>query len=180
MYPYIDTFLIFFYRISDIPIFGYLFGTFCLCLLCVLIGRGTYALAAGWNRKWIGAHRREMVRLHNLSLKALVFKDKPAYQACNKEANDAFGKYFFAQMAMGMSTLWPAPFALAWMETRFSKVTFLFPGIERPFGYLTTFILLFILANITFSVIRRQVPAPGAASENENEPAETMMALDDL
>ena len=180
MIDHIDAFLIYFFRLSDIPIVGYLVGTCCLCLFCVLIGRGTRALLSGWNRQWIGDHRREMVRMHNLSLKALASKDKPAYRACNKEANEAFGRFFFARMAMGMSALWPAPFALAWMDLRFSRVPFVLPGIERPFGYLTTFILMFILVNFLVSAVQRRLPGPRAGAENREEPAETMMTLADL
>ena len=180
MIDHIDAFLIYFFRLSDIPIVGYLVGTCCLCLFCVLIGRGTRALLSGWNRQWIGDHRREMVRMHNLSLKALASKDKPAYRACNKEANEAFGRFFFARMAMGMSALWPAPFALAWMDLRFARVPFALPGIDRPVGYLTTFILMFMLVHILFAVVRRRFPGPRAEAGKQEEPVETMMTLADL
>ncbi len=180
MIYYIDMFLISFYRVFETPIFGYLFGTFCLSLFCVLIGRMTHGLLAGWNRKWIYANQREMVHMHNLSLKALSFKNKAAYKACNKEANDAFGKYFFGQIAMGMSTLWPVPFALAWLDLRFSEVVFPFSTTGYSVGYLATFIPLYILANMLFSSIKRQIPVPESAGRNEGKPVEKMMTLADL
>lgn len=157
MIYYFDTFFIFFYRVFSTPIFGYLFGTFCLSIFCVLFGQITQNLLWRWNHQWIRRDNREMVRMHNLSLKALSFKDKAAYKACNKEANDAFGKFFFAQMAMGMSSLWPVPFALAWMDTRFTTVDFFLPGIG-PVGYMASFVPIFILANIIFSKVKKRIP----------------------
>lgn len=180
MIYYVDMFLIFFYRVFETPIFGYLFGTFFLSLICVLIGRMTHGLLAGWNRKWIYANQREMVHMHNLSLKALSFKNKTAYRACNREANDAFGKYFFGQIAMGMSTLWPVPFALAWLDLRFSEVAFLFPGTGHSVGYLATFIPLYILTNMSYRLLKRNFPMGASVGREQDKHMEKMMTLADL
>jgi hypothetical protein len=180
IFYYIDQLLISFYRLFEVPIAGYLFGTFCLSVFCVIVGRVTYGLLSGWNRRWLNTYNWEMVRMHNLSLKALSFKDKTAYTACNKEANEAFGKFFFSQMAMGMSTLWPVPFVLSWMELRFSEVVFFIPGIDHEFGYLASFIAIFILTNIACSKIKKHIPNFGTVSDVENNAIEKMMTLADL
>ncbi len=162
LYTMFDPYLIFFYRMTNISILGYLFGTFCLAMICVVTGRMTYSAAWRWNRNHLQKDSSRMIHMHNLSFRALWAKDKKAYKACNKEANDAFGKYFFFQMALGMSSLWPVPFALGWMDFRFGKVDFplLFsiPGHGDTVGYTFTFIPLYILAVILFNRIKAYIP----------------------
>lgn len=162
LYIYIDRFLIGFFRISDIPIFGYLIGTAILSLACVVLGQFTLSLAYRTNRTNLKSNNNEMVRMHNLSIYALLAKNKKAYKSCNKEANDAFGKYFFAQIALGISSLWPIPFALAWMQTRFDGVDFLLPfalpGVGQAVGYTFTFIPMYVLVYILFGKIKHRLP----------------------
>jgi hypothetical protein len=184
---YIDAFLIYFYRLAPVPIIGYMMGTFVLAILSVAVGQLTYAVAFRWNRHWLNTDSREMIRMHNLSLRALAAKDKPAYKACNKVANDAFGKHFFAQMAMGMASLWPAPFALAWMGTRFAGVEFLLPfhvpWVGGTVGYPATFIPMFVLAHILFGKIKYRLPFfrdMRAAMIADAASSEPMMTLDDI
>ncbi len=182
MLHHIDAFLISFYRVSPVPIVGYLFGTFCLAVFCLVLGQTTQAVIWRWNRSWLNTDNQEMVRMHNLSLKALSAKDKGAYKASNKVANDAFGKFFFSRMAMGMASLWPVPFALAWMDTRFKDVDFHMTGIGAV-GYLATFIPLFILAAILFSKIKTRIPFFAAVARQMKTDAEAMgrpMRLSDL
>jgi hypothetical protein len=187
IYLYIDAFLIYFYRLVPVPIAGYMIGTFVLALLSVVAGQLTYAVAYRWNRSWLNTDSREMIKNHNLSLRALAAKDKKAYKACNKVANDAFGKHFFAQMAMGMSSLWPAPFALAWLETRFSDVPFLLPFplpyIGETVGYPATFIPMFVLVHILFGKIKYRLPffrGMRSAMIADAASTEPMMTLDDI
>ena len=162
LYIYVDRFLIGFYRISDIPIFGYLLGTALLSLICVVLGQFTLSLAYRANRMNLKSNNNDMVRMHNLSIYALLAKNKKAYKSCNKEANEAFGKYFFAQIALGISSLWPIPFALAWMQTRFDGVEFLLPfnvpGIGHTVGYTFTFIPIYVLVYILFGKIKHRLP----------------------
>jgi hypothetical protein len=133
-----------------------------LCLICVVLGQLTLAAVFLWNRRRIDDDNREMVRMHNLSIEALRAKDKRAYKACNKEANEAFGKVFFTQIAMSLSSLWPVPFALAWMQTRFSTVAFTLP-VRLPFigysvGYLFSAIPMYILVYVLFGKIKSKLP----------------------
>ena len=162
LYIYIDRFLIGFYRIIDIPILGYLLGTALLSLICVVLGQFTLSLAYRANRMNLKSNNNNMVRMHNLSIYALLAKNKIAYKSCNKEANEAFGKYFFAQIALGISSLWPIPFALAWMQTRFDGVEFLLPfnvpGVGHTVGYTFTFIPIYVLVYILFGKIKNRLP----------------------
>jgi len=188
LYLWIDRFLVFFYRLVDNPILGYYIGTGTLCLLCVIIGQLTLATSFLWNRRSIDHDNQEMVHMHNLSVKALLAKDKKAYKLCNKEANNAFGKVFFSQIAMSISSLWPVPFALAWMQTRFGDVSFELP-VKLPLigdtvGFLFTAIPIYILMYILFGKIKSRLPFFGRMtrmlSEYDKKESETMIRLSDL
>ena len=162
MMNWIDSALIFFYRLPEVPIAGYLLGTFVLALCCVVIGQLTISVAFLMNRRRIDADNSNMVRMQNLSIKALASKDKGAYKAFNKEANEAFGKVFFMQIALAAASLWPVPFALAWMQTRFSEVEFALPFslpvIGDTVGYTFSFFPILILAFILFGKVKRHLP----------------------
>jgi hypothetical protein len=162
IYNGIDGFLISFYRLTDIPILGYYVGTAVLSLICVIVGQMTYCWAYRRNHRFFSSDNREMVRMHNLSIKALGAKDKGAYKHCNKQANDAFGKYFFAQVAIGISSLWPVPFGLGWMQTRFGGVDFALPvtlpGFGSSVGFMFTFFPIYILIYWLFGKIKHKIP----------------------
>lgn len=148
----VDSFLIWFFRLVEIPILGYYLGTAVLCLICAVLGRLTLILGSRVNTEYLAKDNKEMVHMHNLSLYALLGRDKNAYRSCNKMANEAFGKVFFAQVALGASSLWPLPFALAWMQSRFGQVEFLspvaLPGIGNTVGFMFTFFPIFVLTYI--------------------------------
>lgn len=187
LYALIDAVLIAPFRLTEIPIIGYFLGIFCLTLLCVMIGQWTLAVAFRFNRKWLNHDNQQMVRMHNLSLKALAVKDKAAYKACNKEANDAFGKYFFAQIGLSISSLWPVPFALGWMQTRFASVDFELPlhipGIGDSVGYTFTFIPVYILVYILFGKIKHRLPLfkkMAQTIQNDMSMSEKMLSFADL
>lgn len=158
----IDSVLIYFYRISEIPIVGYLMGTAVLAILSVIFGQLTLSIAYRYNEALFNQNNSNMVKMHNLSIFALLSKDKKAYKACNKEANDAFGKVFFSQIALGISSLWPIPFALSWMQIRFLDVMFELP-LKLPIfggevGFTFTFLLVYILTYIFFGKIKPFLP----------------------
>jgi hypothetical protein len=158
----IDSFLISFFRLSDIPILGYYLGSTVLSIFCVVLGQATIAVAFLWNRRFIEQDNRSMVAMHNSSLKALAAKDKSSYKKCNRAANEAFGKVFFSQIALAASSLWPLPFAVGWMQTRFFNVNFplpvALPYIGSDVGYLFTFLPIYILMFILFGKIKRRLP----------------------
>jgi len=162
MVNWIDNALIFFYRLPEVPIAGYFLGTFVLALCCVVIGQLTISVAFLANRRRIDADNSNMVRMQNLSIKALAAKNKGAYKAFNKEANEAFGKVFFMQIALAAASLWPVPFALAWMQTRFSEVEFplpfALPMLGDTVGYTFSFFPILILAFMLFGKVKRYLP----------------------
>ena len=182
LWVWMDLILISPYRLWENPVAGFFVGTLVLSLWCVLVGKVSGRVVWMMNRAHMESLERETVTMHNLSLKAILFKDKASYTACNKEANEAFGRYFFAQLAAGAATLWPVPFALAWMETRFNEVTFPLPyplSVVTPAaGYLAVFLLCYVLHRMLLKHLSLDFRA--LRTEPVREPRERMMTLADL
>lgn len=187
LYLNVDAFLIYFYRIVEHPLLGYFIGTGILSLLCVIIGEFTLSVAFRFNKADIDQDSQQMTRMQNLSLRALLARDKRSYKAFNKEANEAFGKVFFKQIALTAASLWPIPFALGWMQTRFADIEFLMPCrlpiVGETVGYSFTFIPMYILAHILFRAIKPKLPYFKNIEKmlaSYDEGADKMMTLADL
>ncbi len=163
LYLISDAFLIFFYRLTGIPIINYLIGTFVLSFLCVIIGELSISLALKFNKRYVDQMTAEMLEKERLSLVAYKSGDKKSYKALNKEATDAWGKNFFTMVAHSAGILWPLPFAMGWLNTRFADVNFL---IAPPFsivfkegvGCMFSFIPMYILSRILFKYMRPYLP----------------------
>jgi hypothetical protein len=153
----IDIFLIAPYRWPEDPVMGWWLGTLILAVWATLLGEVTGALAFKSNRSHLGEIVQRMVKHHSQSINALRSGNKEAYKAINRLANEDYGKAFFNQLAMASSTIWPAPFALAWLRIRFSEIYFPLPFdlplVGRGVGYPFIFILLYILMRIFFRKI---------------------------
>ncbi|MDY0039148.1 MAG: hypothetical protein RBS57_02475, partial [Desulforhabdus sp.] len=158
----LDSFLIIFYRLSSDAMANFLLGTLILAMISVVVGELTLSLALRFNRRHIQGMEDELEKQHQLSMAALQIQDQKGYKACNKQANDMFGKYFFNMIAYSAACLWPVPFALAWMQTRFLGVEFplayplslVWPSTQ----YFTIFLSLYILARIIFKHLRPYLP----------------------
>ena len=182
----IDAGLMYFFRLAENPMLGYLVGIAVLAALCAVVGDLTIALAFRLNGRFFNRDNRELVQMQNKSLLALQARDKESYQACNTVANESFGKVFLSQMALGASSLWPVPFALQWLNGRFADVAFLLPiplGTRTSVGYAFTFIPMYILMRILFGKIRTRLPGyrrltvSNAAEDTETE---SMLRFDDV
>ena len=162
------------------PLIAWLIGTFCLALVASLFGEITLATLYWVNRHHIQKLATDMTRRHNQSVNALISKDKGAFKAINRLANEAFGKVFFTQIAMGMASLWPAFFAAAWLKTHFADVVIInIHFINWDVYYLPPFVLLYIAARILFTHIKRRIPLFRrlAATAQEMAPKEEMQPL---
>ncbi|UCF93269.1 MAG: hypothetical protein JSW39_03665 [Desulfobacterales bacterium] len=163
LYYAVDGFLIFFFRISGHAFTDYLIGTFALALMCVVIGEFSVSLALKVNQRFIDQLSAEMTAKENLSMAAHEAGDQAGYRALNKEATGLWGKRFFTMVAYSAGILWPIPFALGWMQTRFQGVDFplAFPLsliFGKSVGYTFTFIPIYILCRITFKYLRPRLP----------------------
>jgi len=159
----IDPVLIGPYRLAGDPMLGFLIGTFCLCLLGVVLGEFTISAAIRFNRRHIQSLKDELSHKETLSVQAYAEGDKISYKALNKDANDAWGRYFFIMAGYSAGILWPVPLALAWMQTRFQSVEFemLFPlnfVFGDHVGYPFVFFPMYILARIVFKYLRPRLP----------------------
>jgi hypothetical protein len=159
----VDGFLIAFYRITGYSLFDYFIGTMFLAFLCVVIGELSVSLAIRFNKRYLDSMSKEIDAKEMLALEAYRAGDKEGYKSINKDATDAWGKHFFTMVAYSAGILWPIPFALGWMQTRFSGVEF---DLALPFslifgksvGYIFTFIPIYILCRILFKYMRPHLP----------------------
>jgi hypothetical protein len=159
----IDPFLIVPYRLTGDALAGFLIGTFCLCMICVVLGELTISAGIRLNRKHLQELKQEVSQKERLSFQAYAEEDRVSYKALNKAANDAWGRYFFTMAAYSGGILWPVPFALAWMQSRFQEVAFglIFPLnrlLGDNVGYPFIFIPMYILARIVFKYLRPRLP----------------------
>ncbi|MFO8032225.1 MAG: hypothetical protein R6U22_06750 [Desulfohalobiaceae bacterium] len=186
LFYWLDLVLISPYRLPSNPISGFFLGTFVLCVWCILVGELTYRIASWVNKSHIRGFRKDMVKMHNLSLKALVLKDKEHYKACNQEANEAFGKYFFNMLTLGAAVLWPVPFALAWMNTRFGQFQFelLFPLpiLGKSVGFAAVMIPMYILCRISWNKFKGLLPLAELQNQKEekDQGQEEMISLQEI
>ncbi|MBG0774825.1 MAG: hypothetical protein H0S85_00130 [Desulfovibrionaceae bacterium] len=156
LYIALDTALIAPYRLTGSSVAGFWLGTAVLDVWCVLLGELTMAGVYLWNWRHYDSQNRAMVRMHNISVRAIAMGDKTAYKAGNKLANEEFGKCFFAQMALFATSLWPMPFALGWLATRFSGVDIHLAG-SFDVGYAFVCIGLYIPLRIAFSRVKTRL-----------------------
>lgn len=156
---WLDPVLIAPYRWLDAPMAAFLLGTFVLCLWCVILGDAASLGAARLNRKLYAGYLEDMVHHHNLSVKAIGRGDKAGYKAVNRQAHEAFGKYFFSQAAAFSVSIWPVPFALAWLDLRFHTVVFTLPFFDAGVGYTFFFFPLYILTRLVYARVMRRFPA---------------------
>lgn len=130
-------------------------GTLMLVLVATVVGELTMAGIYWINRRHFAELRREMVTHNNLSVRALANKDKPSYTACNKMANEYFGRNLFSGFTLFASSLWPAFFCLAWMSSRFGGLVM--PAWRIELRYHTVFICLYVPARIIFGLNKKRI-----------------------
>jgi hypothetical protein len=158
VYLYLDSYLIWFYRLSGSAAVNFLLGTLALAILSLLVGEFTSFLASCLVRRHFEQVTGEAKRYQDLSMEALKSGDRPAYEAANKLANEAFGKSFYSQVALSATFVWPIFFALGWMQYRFLEMTFPLPFIGFSLGYIGVFVILYIAAYFVFKPLKRRLP----------------------
>ncbi|MBW1721691.1 MAG: hypothetical protein JRJ78_06475 [Deltaproteobacteria bacterium] len=164
----VDDFLIGPYRWFHHPLLGWWAGTFILALWASILGELTLAVAYRVNRSAVNERLEETSLYHQRSLNALKSGDKKSYKAINRLANEAFGKSFFLMMAMGMSSLWPAFMAAAWLQKRFGDIRFPFPFVENGLNFVSYFIVCYIMTRILVGAARRKLKKRTACSGGRN------------
>lgn len=181
-YLHLDAVLIALFRLPSGPASGFWFGALLLAVLCAVFGEYAMALVYVANRKHYAEQSRSMARMHNLSIRAIQAKDKAAYLAANRLANDAFGKAFFSRSGLFAASLWPVPLALAWLSTRFSGLDIPVPGLGMSLGFVGAFLAAYIPVRVLMPRLGDALPLVGRAralarSETQDE---EMLAWSDL
>jgi len=181
IYEFLDPWMIWAFRLSGNAYVGFALGLFWVCLAATVIGELCMAGVYFMNKKHFSTINRDMVDHHNLSVRALGVKDKTAWKACNSIANDAFGKNFFARIALFASSLWVVPFAIGWLYYRFGGVDFSVPLIGAV-GPAFIFIPAYILIRLGFSQAKPWLPLFSTIRQKveENEAGDEMMTFVDL
>ena len=156
-YLFLDPYLIWFFRLTGQAAVNFLLGTLVVAVLALLVGEFTSFLASFLVRRHFGQVADEAKKYQDLSMEALKAGDRPAYEAANKLANEAFSKSFFMQLALSATFFWPIFFCLGWMQSRFFELEFPIPFTGYSLGYIGIFILLYIPAYILFKKIKRQL-----------------------
>ncbi|MGD8959265.1 MAG: hypothetical protein PVI27_05410 [Desulfobacteraceae bacterium] len=158
----LDPWLIAPFRWPDTPMAGYLLGIAILGLQCVVIGDLSATLVAFINRRYLGTIGEKMERNRRLSEMALMMGDKASYRAVNRQALDAFGHSFSMGAAIFCVSIWPLPFALAWLHLRFNQAPLELP-ISLPLlgssvHYFPSFLLTYIAVRIGYGMLMGRFP----------------------
>lgn len=156
--PYFDEFFNLFYSLTGHEGLNYLLGTFVLALAAVIVGEFTLSLVFRFNRKHLDELNGRMSTMSQLSKDALNSGDLKNYHACNKQANDAYGRVFFNMFGLSAASLWPACFALAWMQERFIDLPLSISFTELKANYVVVFLVCYIGAKIFFGRVKRHLP----------------------
>jgi uncharacterized membrane protein (DUF106 family) len=158
MQHYLDPGILPFYRLTGIRDLDGVIGTFVLALIVVVIGEFTISLVFLANRKHLDKLNRQLKKFSDLSQEALRLGDEASYKALNKQANDAYGHAFFNKFGLSAAALWPAFFALDWMQPHFAETGVAVPGFSSGVNYVVVFLLCYILARIVFGRLKRHLP----------------------
>jgi hypothetical protein len=155
LYLFLDPYLIWFYRLTGSAAANFLLGTFVVAVLSLLVGEVTSFLASLVVRRHFEEVAGEAKKYQDLSMEALKAGDRPAYEAANQLANDAFSKSFFMQVALSATFFWPIFFVLGWMQYRFLEVQFPIPFTGWSLGYIGAFIIIYVVAYFSFKRVKR-------------------------
>lgn len=153
----LDPILIAPYRLISDPVWGWWLGSLVLAGWAVFWGELTLALVFRLNRRYVEDLTRETQKRNQQAINALKAGDKAAYRGINKLANEAHGKAFFLQIAMGASSLWPAFLAAGWLELRFGDVPIVLPGLEGRITYLAGFVPLYLAVRLAWGLAKKRL-----------------------
>jgi len=179
LYLAIDPYLISFFKFFKAPILNFYFGIFILVMISIIIGDFTSFLIYKLNRNYFKELSNELTQYHSCSIWAILFKNKEAFKLTNNLANESFGKFFFANITLSISSLWIIPFSLGWLNLRFSDIELNLPLFNLKINYLGIFILIYILAKILLAQFKK-VTVSLKKEKNSIEKQEKMLLWSDL
>jgi hypothetical protein len=158
MWYYCDPYLLALFGLTGTESVDLLIGTFLLAMLVVVVGEFTISIVFRINRKHLDRLNDNLKKYSELSQEALRLGDEASYKALNKQANDAYGHVFFNKFGLSAAALWPAFFALDWMQPHFAETGIAVPGYSSGANYVVVFLCCYILARIVFGRLKRHLP----------------------
>lgn len=158
MWVYIDPFISPLFSLTGSVVVNSWLGTFLLALLVVVVGEFTISIVYRVNRRHLGELNRRLKHFSELSEKAFRGGDRENYKAVNKQANDAYGHVFFNKFGLSAAMLWPAFFALDWMQQYFSDTPLPIPFTSASLNYVVALLICYIAARMVFGRVKRHLP----------------------
>jgi hypothetical protein len=158
VFPALDAILIAPFRLFPRPGAGFICGMAVLALGSALLGRACLAGLARLQRPRREREEGEAKKHHHLSLRALQAKDRTAYLASNRLAQEAYGNAMALAAGRAAAGLWPGCLALAWAHWRFSGLPL--PLVGDAAGPAAFFIPLYLLAQWGLARVFRRAPGP--------------------
>jgi hypothetical protein len=155
---YLDPFLMPFYQLTGLSGLDGVIGTLLLALVVVVVGEFTISLVFLVNRRHLDKLNRKLKKFSDLSQEALRMGDAASYKVLNQQANDAYGHVFFNKFGLSAAALWPAFFALDWMQPHFAETGVAVPGFSSGANYVVVFLICYILARMVFGRLKRHLP----------------------
>lgn len=156
---WLDAFLLAPFTWLGSPFASFWLGCALLAAYATLLGELVSGLLFMTHKSYYLELQDTMIHMHNVSVDALHQSDKESYLAANKLAQEAFGKTFFSEATVGMASVLPVPFALAWLALRFTGIPVLtVPVLGTELGYPFVFLLLYIGLRILFAKGKKHLP----------------------
>ena len=112
LFLWLDPYLIWFFRLTDHAAVNFFIGTAVMAFLALLLGKLGSAAVLAAGRRYSLRLSGEAKKYQDLSIQALKAGDRPAYEAGNQLANEAFGKSFYLGVAQSAAFFWPV--GLSW------------------------------------------------------------------
>ncbi len=158
MWQFLDPYLLFMYRMTGGEVLDGLIGTFLIALLTTVIGEFSISVVFRVNRKHLDTLNADLKKYGDLSQEALRLGEETSYKALNRQANDTYGQVFFNQFGLSAASLWPAFFALDWLQRHFGQTGIRIPIYHHGANYVVVFILCYIAARLVFGRLKRHLP----------------------
>lgn len=156
---WLDAFLLAPFTWLASPLASFWLGSALLAAYATLMGEIVAGLLFLTHKSYYIELQDKMIHMHNVSVDALHQSDKKSYLAANKLAQEAFGKTFFSEATVGMASILPVPFALAWLALRFTGIPLLtVPVFNHELGYPFVFLLLYITLRVLFAKLKKHLP----------------------
>ena len=158
MWKTFDPYLLSLYGLTGVKGLDGLIGTFLISMLASVIGEFTISIVFRINRKHLDSLNTRLKKYGDLSQQAATCGDEISYRALNKEANEAYGQVFFNRFGLSAASLWPAFFALDWIQLHFRQTGINVPFYDSGVNYFLVFLFCYMAARILFGRIKRYLP----------------------